>query len=409
MNLKVRCLNIKLVDQSKCIAKNIILNYYNYYNNNVKDLNMKLKKINDSNYEHLYYLITRGIDNKELYSGLAHVGEHVCLIPYYSSSKLHSDSHFAFGYTCINHACLYYCCSMGEEWLDEIENLILSCNIVNEKNVRYAKNQVIEECINLREITKEREEIVRFVTDNEIQNFAMGNINEIKEIQCQDILNWLESIKKNIIKIKFASINELQSALKENMSYSSTILKKHKYILEVKKHDEYFYINPTDKKMGVDIFLKLPIFYKKENFIMKAFLEYIFQIICKEKLGIDIIISEKNFNFSQRFLSITIHGLSAVKIKKTIIELKTIFKETDTGEFTKLKSNFKTMMKKVLFEEKKNSDYINEFQNYILYGKPIFGKEDIELLNYIDNKKIDLDLLTSWPLKIVVRDPNRII
>lgn len=367
---------------------------------------MKIEKINDSNYKHLYYLITKGIDDKELYSGLAHVGEHVCLIPYYGSSKLHSNNHFASGYTCINHACLYYYCTMEFEWLDEIENLIFSGNIVNEKSVSYAKNQVIQECINLKEITKEREEIVRFVTDNRIQNFAMGNIFEIAKIQCQDILAWVESIKKNTIKLKFATKDELQSEIKEKLSFAPIIYENFMYKVNEKKQDEYFYINPFDKKARVDIFFHLPIFFKKEDFIFKAFLEYFLQVICNQKLGIDIIISEKYFDFYERFIVITISGL-IININNIINQLKKCINKINTKEINMLKNDFKIMMKKIMSEEKKNSDYINEFQNYILYGKPIFGKEDIELLDYIEFKNIDLDLLTLWPLKIVVRDPNR--
>lgn len=60
--------------------------------------------IEDKNYNHLVCVILGGSEKECKLHGLAHVGEHMCLLSCFDND----ESYTTFGYTCIDHAVLYF-------------------------------------------------------------------------------------------------------------------------------------------------------------------------------------------------------------------------------------------------------------------------------------------------------------
>lgn len=69
-------------------------------------------------------------------------------------------------------------------------------------------------------------------------------------------------------------------------------------------------------------------------------------------------------------------------------------------------SDCKKYLHRCLYSEKHIQDYINEFQNYILYGIPIISNQDICLMEYISKEREILENILFNTLKIVVFKNN---
>lgn len=139
---------------------------------------IRLNRVNTPNRTHLYYLIDHGVSNKELYSGLAHVTEHACLI---DEGSPHFD-HFRCGCTCLSHMILYYETKHDLHWMDKIKQRMHDSTLITAENVETAKAEVIAESQLLKAKTRLNEKIVRFVTEDRITEFAMGEPSEIQSV-----------------------------------------------------------------------------------------------------------------------------------------------------------------------------------------------------------------------------------
>lgn len=141
--------------------------------------------IEDKNYNHLVCVILGGSEKECKLHGLAHVGEHMCLLSCFDND----ESYTTFGYTCIDHAVLYFA-SKKQDSLYKIQSMIEDKSIVREDRVEIAKHQVISECENLSSKICVGESAVRFITDSVVVVF-MGNrtvidflITPITNIRC---------------------------------------------------------------------------------------------------------------------------------------------------------------------------------------------------------------------------------
>lgn len=145
--------------------------------------------IEDKNYNHLVCVILGGSEKECKLHGLAHVGEHMCLLSCFDND----ESYTTFGYTCIDHAVLYFA-SKKQDSLYKIQSMIEDKSIVREDRVEIAKHQVISECENLSSKICAGESAVRFITDNRVKNYAAGKIEDIREISLEDVMEWLSGI-----------------------------------------------------------------------------------------------------------------------------------------------------------------------------------------------------------------------
>ncbi len=68
--------------------------------------------IEDKNYNHLVCVILGGSEKECKLHGLAHVGEHMCLLSCFDND----ESYTTFGYTCIDHAVLYFAWQRKQQW-----------------------------------------------------------------------------------------------------------------------------------------------------------------------------------------------------------------------------------------------------------------------------------------------------
>lgn len=81
--------------------------------------------IEDKNYNHLVCVILGGSEKECKLHGLAHVGEHMCLLSCFDND----ESYTTFGYTCIDHAVLYFA-SKKQDSLYKIQSMIEDKSIV---------------------------------------------------------------------------------------------------------------------------------------------------------------------------------------------------------------------------------------------------------------------------------------
>lgn len=147
--------------------------------------------IEDKNYNHLVCVILGGSEKECKLHGLAHVGEHMCLLSCFDND----ESYTTFGYTCIDHAVLYFA-SKKQDSLYKIQSMIEDKSIVREDRVEIAKHQVISECENLSSKICAGESAVRFITDNRVKKNEL--VDAIKPITAKFILESEEKLHRTI-------------------------------------------------------------------------------------------------------------------------------------------------------------------------------------------------------------------
>lgn len=364
---------------------------------------MIFEGVENEKVEHIYCILKNNIENEGTYSGLSHVMEHACLMPYYKEKPLKYC--WGRGYTCLDHIILYFI-SPTEGGLEKIFEQIITGCIICEQNVIKAKEQVYSECLRMKEITDMRENIVRFITDSRIRNFAMGKQKTIVKIQQKDVQEYLNSIIKNhdLYGIRFRHKNEVQMKCRSILAeYCNEKTKKNIYTEESKRADEILLVECKDKQEKVDIYFRIPISENKEEYIAKLWFEYSLYLVCKEELNMSVFISDKFYTYTERYISLRIYGLEYREIKGVLCVIrKHMMHKIKNFEI----SGCKKYLYRCLYSEKHIQDYINEFQNYILYGIPIISNQDIYLIKYISKEREMLENILMNTLKIVVFKDN---
>lgn len=334
-------------------------------------------------------------------------------MPYYNTLKPKIHLKYANGYTCLDHACLYYTAIKEEEkWINYINNLINSGEIINNQNVERAKAQVIYECRSMERLTFERERVVRFVTENRINHFAMGKVEEISQITCNDIKIWLNNIKKEnkFYQIRFNGKKEIKEQIQH-------IKLKRKLYRQVKKskntfnEDKVFYITDIkNKKCIINLYLKLHRILSIEELVIKTFILCYIQYLCRKYLYIDTYVKEEYFTYSERYAVITLINVDVDDSSYIADKLRTCVESKSTPkELFYYKKLFYKYMKKVSLQNENNEDWVNKFYNYILYDIPIFDLKNVFELEDVIDKNIFtfLDCIIHQSLKVVVRSSRK--
>ena len=324
-------------------------------------------------------IIIGGSEKEESIHGLAHVGEHMLLLPCFEDED---ESYSTFGYTCIDHIFLYFT-SRNEISLKKIRNRIEDKSVITTDKVEIAKHQVICECENLKDKIASNEKKVKFITENRIKNFAAGNIDDIKRITTQEIENWLGCI-----------INEKRMFffLLEDFVYDSirNICVKHNMNKYERKKEETVEILYMCKniKCRYDLEIYVPLFQvlEKEKYIQLLLDEYYIEKYLI-KFSNQVEVTEKFFSYTERYLLINMKNVLFDVLPEIIRELRNSSEWEKKYSFEAEKERLCHQL--VLVSEEKESsniDIINIIIKKLLYELSFIDiKKEISLLEMVDN------------------------
>lgn len=301
--------------------------------------------------------------------------------------KIQMD-HFHFGCTCLSHMILYYETKRDIQWLDKVKQRMRDGTIISRKDVEKAKREVIEESQILTLKTQEREKIVRFVTEDRIKHFAMGIPSEIMKIRYQDVLNYWKYLNCNhhIYEIQFKDKNDVETIFQEMIK--SVRNRNNQFAYKFNRNnsgDEYLILSQEEKCM-LKIYFQIPPLREKEDYVTLAFLEYYVQELIEQFLHIDVCIEEKFFSKSEKYVLMIIPSVSQSEIRTLIPNIRScIEKNACLAEMQLLYPEFINNISRAMGQEDVY-DSLNKYQNWLLFDKPIFCREDIDKISRPDSK-----------------------
>ncbi len=361
---------------------------------------MMYKHIEDISYKHLICIIIGGSEYENHLHGLAHVGEHMCLLPYFEGNK-EDKTYSTYGYTCIDHALLYFT-SQNEDSLKTIRAMIENKSIVRKDRVEIAKHQVICECSSLNDEIVENETVVKFVTENKIRNFAAGKVKDIEQITIQDVWKWLDCIIAEN-RIFFFFLEDLTSDVID----AQIIIRKRKRFFNNRETSiQILYLCEYIKEVcNLDIYIPLvPIFEKKdylqliigENYL-ENYLGSFFEIVE---------VTEKYFSYQERYVLISVKNIQFNKIPVIVTKLRDISKQDISDSYL---SNKIRLYEQLLELEKEyeidNRSILNSLIKKLVYGVPVLNIGTDMALTQMTENGLSEELVKSLKakMKIIIR------
>lgn len=313
--------------------------------------------------------------------------------------------HFHWGCTCLSHMILYYETKRDIQWIDKIKRQMRDGTIISLQNVETAKHEVIEESRILASKTQVREKIVRFVTEDRISHFAMGIPSEIMKIEYQDVLDYWEYLNCNhhIYEIQFKDRMDMEAAFQEIISSVQNTENHvtHKFIRN-KTVDEYLILSKEDP-CKLKIYFQIPPLTEKEDYVIRAFLEYYMQELIERYLHIHVCIEEKFFSKSEKYVLMTIRGVPQNEIGAFLSKIRTCMEENaNLTEMQLLYPGFIDNISRAMQQEKAY-DTLNKYQNWLVFGKPIFCGEDIDKISGPDSEIFEvIKYILNEGVKVIV-------
>ncbi len=335
--------------------------------------------IDDKNYKHLIGIIIGGSEKEESIHGLAHVGEHMLLLPCFEDED---ESYSTFGYTCIDHIFLYFT-SRNKSSLKKIRNKIEDKSVITTDKVEIAKHQVICECENLKDKIASNEKKVKFITENRIKNFAAGNIDDIKKITTQEMENWLECI----INEKRMFFFSLEDFVYDSMQSICVKHNMNKYEQKKEQTVELLYMC-KDIKCRCDLEIYAPLFQvsEKEQYLQLISDEYYIERYLI-RFSDQVEVTEKFFSYTERYLLINMKNVLFDALPEIIRELKN---SSEWGKKYSYKTEKENLYHHLVLVSKENEssniDIINIILKKLLYEISFIDvKKEINLLDMIEN------------------------
>lgn len=350
---------------------------------------------NDTNRYHLYYLFLNDLRNDK-YDGLSHVAEHTLLIL--------RDVDFSFiarGYTCSCHVCLYFGSKSLTE-LEKIDRIIMSGEAITNENVCEAKEQVIEEILQLCDETKKFEEMVSFITEGRINKSALGNPVEVSKIQSEEIAMWFEEKKR------LGQIYRFLYKDAHNMIFSSFVPENRTPVSRsaamrcFQNCDSFLYIASPNKSRNVQIYLRMPNLFTKSGIIRKAFYEFCIQRKLTDSLGLETNIADNFFDIEERYVRMVFEVDNKSTEKDMIGKIRAAVNSISEKEIEQYFNEFKDYLLKIMNRAEYNSEVMNSIKNLILYSIPQITLEDMKGFEYTQLGEFPKERITSIPLKVVV-------
>ena len=343
---------------------------------------------------HLFYIIENRIAGDK-YSGLSHVAEHALLIP--------TDIGKAFrakGYTCINHVFLSFS-SPQLTILQEIDNLIMSGNVVTEEIANIAKKQVMWEIADTSYKTAISMQIQCFVTDDRIASHAIGGTDEVKKIQTADILEWLnQKIQSGQVhRYLFNSSDEIVEATQYAPRTS------HFQELEIQQQDggspKTLFIASLDKTKTVRMYFRIPSLLSKIDVLQKGFVEYCIQRKLLSALEIDADIYDKFFDVNERYVLVEFAWDQSKRPYGAISSVLSQMKNISYEEFLLYRTDFLKLLSQLIPQSESAYQRINAIKNEIVYAYPHIKPNDFCLIERINYSSFLKSQKMYGPVKIV--------
>lgn len=350
---------------------------------------------NDTDRYHLCYLFVHDI-SEDKYDGLSHVAEHTLLLPTDIGIGL-----VASGYTCLNHVYLYF----GSETLEDlqiVDNKIMSGEIFTDENVSYAKSQVLNEILRLRDKTTKYKKIVSFITEGRVKNAAIGNPVEVARIQTNDIVRWFENNKNGGKLYRFLYKDAHDMIMSSPMLGISMRERKNINMIEHAGNDSFLYTVSTNKARSFRVYYRIAPFSTKTDVVKQALYEFCVQRKIQESLKIEVSIAERYFDIGECYLLLEFSWDNHLTAKDTIGMIRTEIKNISINEYKSYLKEFMDNVSTVLRQKESNSDVMNSIKNKVLYSKPQITLEDVKC---IETSELDMCLkerITSMPLKVVI-------
>ena len=314
--------------------------------------------IDDKNYKHLIGIIIGGSEKEESIHGLAHVGEHMLLLPCFENED-EDESYSTFGYTCIDHIFLYFT-SRNKSSLKKIRNKIEDKSVITTDKVEIAKHQVICECENLK-----------------------GNIDDIKKITTQEMENWLECI----INEKRMFFFSLEDFVYDSMQSICVKHNMNKYEQKKEQTVELLYMC-KDIKCRCDLEIYAPLFQvsEKEQYLQLISDEYYIERYLI-RFSDQVEVTEKFFSYTERYLLINMKNVLFDALPEIIRELKN---SSEWGKKYSYKTEKENLYHHLVLVSKENEssniDIINIILKKLLYEISFIDvKKEINLLDMIEN------------------------
>ncbi len=355
--------------------------------------------IEDKNYNHLVCVILGGSEKECKLHGLAHVGEHMCLLSCFDND----ESYTTFGYTCIDHAVLYFA-SKKQDSLYKIQSMIEDKSIVREDRVEIAKHQVISECENLSSKICAGESAVRFITDNRVKNYAAGKIEDIREISLEDVMEWLSGILAED-QIYFFQLDKLNLDKIDKQIMCQREYEKYRrgyefptvrVQLEVEQKKEYY---------EADVYMPLDIILDKKEYLQLIVWEYFLEKYLETWFYIEGV-EEKYFSFSERYLLIHAKNMLLNDVPLLIHEIRQLNYKDVSDLYMHCKIELYQMLTDLKKEYVEDKDTIrNLLIKKVAYGVPVLKvSTDTELINMMDNS-LNAKLVRSLKedIRIIIR------
>lgn len=345
---------------------------------------------------HLVYLFINDIKEEKI-SGLAHVAEHAMLFPLYKTAR------FArMGYTCNTHVCLHFC-SNSLEVLQELDKRIICGCSITDDNIECAKSQVAHEIISLFADTEKKKELVKFVTDSRVCKFAMGDIAEITKINTSDVQKWFAEklCHNNICRFLFRRTD--RKMLSEPI-YSEIGWKKGVNEDSYSEGDKYYCYGKNEGSASfIDMYFKVPVLNQKLDFIKKALFEYCVKNRIFDTLKINLRISDKFFDYDERYLLISMPWYESNNVEKVIYDIREIVSKITWSEFEGYKQDFEEVLRLFYAKGESSYDYVNARKNSILYDLPMINEQDLQLIEQIDFSSFPTERIVKQTLRVVIR------
>lgn len=352
--------------------------------------------INRTDRFHLYYLLVNNIQ-EEKYSGLSHVAEHACLLQDVAAMPLWGQ-----GYTYFNHVCLHFCSSTLEILL-EIDKRILAGKSFTSQNVHLAKRQVIQEINRLQQHAQKSKQLIGFVTDKRIGKFPLGEIEDIKKINEEDIMEWFASIKENgnIFRFIFRNAHEMILSTPIQPYVTSYPVNSQMDVLGV-NIGESFWPTPSVRPTTISLYCKIPALQSKQHIVLKAFVEYCIERELNNSLGRNVTMLDQYFDTDERFWVFQI-PLDDEPIECILKSFHSTLDQISSINFELYKDSFLEWATSIIDRNTSNCDVINAIKNWILYRTPSVEIEDVDYIKSLGHNPLIKGKRVDVPLKIVIR------
>lgn len=169
------------------------------------------------------------------------------------------------------------------------------------------------------------------------------------------------------------------------------------------EEDKYYDVGEHDGEARLEIYYRLPLLRTKIEAIQKALFEYCVKRIIADVLNVDVSLSDKFFDYDERYILLEIPYDTSTEIKIVVQSIRTVISQITPLEFERFKSDFEGMMYFVLKNDRSALQYINSKKNCIIYDLPEIDENDLYLISEIDFNQFNVSKIVKQSLRIVIR------